>query len=155
MRLIKKSKNAGQMARRGKKGNRSPMIPGAPRNSSITKIQAASFQGPLPPPQILSHYDEIVPGSAERIISLWERQVQHRQELEKKAIGSDIRQSYFGAALGFIIAIAAIGAGTFLAYNGQPTEGLAAIITALVGLVGVYGWGSYQRRKERSQKVNQ
>jgi hypothetical protein len=81
--------------------------------------------------------------------------VRHRQELEKKAIGSDIRQSYFGSILGFIIAMSAIGAGTFLAYTGHPTEGISAIITALVGLIGVFGWGSYQRRKERNARINQ
>lgn len=144
------------MAKGRKKVNQNPIASRNTHNTAITKVEASSlFQGPLPPPQILNNYDQIVPGSAERIISLWESQVRHRQELEKKAIGSDIKQSYYGAALGFIIAIFAIGAGTFLAYIGQPTEGLAAIITALVGLVGVYGWGSYQRRKERNIRINQ
>ena len=124
------------------------------QTTSLAKIES-SFKGPLPPPQVLDHYDKIVPGSAEKIISMWEQQVKHRQELEKKVITSDIRQSYFGAILGFVIAIATICAGTFLAYNGRPTEGLAAIISALVGLVGVYAWGSYQRRKERNIRLNQ
>jgi predicted negative regulator of RcsB-dependent stress response len=51
--------------------------------------------------------------------------------------------------------MSAIGAGTFLAYTGHPTEGISAIITALVGLIGVFGWGSYQRRKERNARINQ
>ena len=51
--------------------------------------------------------------------------------------------------------MSAIGSGTFLAYIGRPTEGIAAIISALVGLIGMYGWGSYQRRKERSIRINQ
>jgi uncharacterized membrane protein len=122
---------------------------------SISRIEASRFQGPLPPPQVLDHYDKIIPGSAERIISMWENQVRHRQELEMKVIASDIKQSHFGSILGFIIAMSAIGSGTFLAYIGRPTEGIAAIISALVGLVGVYGWGSYQRRKERDTRINQ
>ncbi len=145
------------MARGRKKVHQQPISHRNTQNAAITKVEASSlsFQGPLPPPQILNNYDQIVPGSAERIISLWESQVRHRQELEKKAIESDIKQSHYGATLGFIIAIFAIGAGTFLAYIGRPTEGLAAIITALVGLVGVYGWGSYLRKKERSVRINQ
>ena len=140
-----------------KRNKRNPKAP-SPRNSQTTSIAVESkqfFSGPLPHPQILDQYDKIVPGSAEKIITLWESQVRHRQELEKKAIGSDIKQSYYGATLGFIIAMCAIGAGTFLAYIGRPTEGITAIISALVGLIGVYGWGSYQRRKERSIKINQ
>jgi hypothetical protein len=35
------------------------------------------------------------------------------------------------------------------------TEGIAAIITALGGIVGVNIWGTYQRKKERIEKANQ
>lgn len=126
----------------------------SPQNLSISKIEQQSFRGPLPHPQILDQYDKIVPGSANKIISSWEVQVQHRQELEKKVIASDILHSYIGSALGFIIAMSAIIAGTFLAYIGRPTEGIAAIITALIGLITAFGWGSYQRKKERNAKIN-
>ena len=78
------------MSKGRKKVNQNPVAPRNTQNVAITKVEASSFQGPLPPPQILNHYDQIVPGSAERIISLWESQVRHRQELEKKAIGSDV-----------------------------------------------------------------
>ena len=142
------------MSKNRKRLNNNPLVTNDNHNNHIAKVQAVSFQGPLPPPQILHQYDEIVPGSAERIISSFENQVQHRQELEKKVITSDIRQSYFGAVLGFIIALSAIGSGTFLAYIGRPTEGIAAIITALAGIIGVYGFGSYQRKKERDAKAN-
>lgn len=142
------------MTKNGSKSKQSPIATTNTNNRTIAKVEA-SFQGPLPPPQILDHYDQIVPGSAERIICLWEEQVRHRQRLEVDVITSDIRQSYFGATLGFIIAMSAIGSGTFLAYIGRPTEGIAAIITALIGLVGTYGWGSYQRRKERNIRAEQ
>lgn len=142
------------MSKTRNKTNQTPIVSNNKQNHSVTKVQAASFQGPLPPPQILDHYNQIVPGSAERIISLWENQVQHRQELEKRVIVADIQQAKLGAFLGFIIAISAIGAGTFLAYIGRPTEGIAAIISALAGIIGVYGWGSYQRKKERESKSN-
>jgi uncharacterized membrane protein len=152
---IKKNKNAERMAKGRKKTNQHQIAPRNVPNVAISKVETTSFQGPLPPPQILSQYDQIVPGSAERIISQWESQSRHRQELEKKVIDSDIKQSRYGATLGFIVAIFTIGAGAFLAYIGQPTEGFAAIITALASLVGAYGWGSYQRRKERTTRVNQ
>lgn len=141
------------MPKNRKKVNNNQLIHNNKQNQSLAQLQAVSFQGPLPPPQLLEHYNQILPGSAERLISMWENQVKHRQELENKVITSDIRQSYFGSILGFIIALAAIGAGTFLAYIGRPTEGISAILSALVGLVGVYAWGSYQRRKERSIKT--
>jgi len=140
------------MSKNRKVVEKRPIAPLNNNNHGLTKLQAVAFQGPLPPPQILDQYNQIVSGSAERIISLWEGQVQHRQGLEKKVIIADIEQAKFGAILGFIIAISAIGSGTFLAYIGRPSEGIAAIITALAGIIGVYGWGSYQRKKERDLK---
>lgn len=135
----------------GKKGHQQSIVPR--NNQSLTKIEASSFQGPLPHPQILDHYNQILPGAAERIISQWENQAKHRQDLERKVISADIRNSYLGSILGFIIALSAITSGTILAYIGRPSEGIAAIITALAGIIGAYGWGSYQRQKERNIKA--
>lgn len=117
------------------------------------QIQIQSFKVPLPAPEMLAQYDQIVPGSAEKIIQLWEEQVHHRMNLEQKAISADISQSRLGSILGFVIAMTAIVCGTILAYLGRPTEGIAAIITALGGIIGAYVWGSYQRRKEREGKL--
>lgn len=36
------------------------------------------FSGPLPPPQILGQYDEVLPGAAERILRMAEKQQDHR-----------------------------------------------------------------------------
>jgi uncharacterized membrane protein len=151
---IRKNKKA-RMGKGGKRPHNNQIAPRVAPSTSLTKVETSFHHGPLPPPQVLEHYDQLVPGSAERIISMWEEQVRHRQGLERDALTSDIRQSYFGATLGFIIAMSAIGSGTFLAYIGRPTEGLAAIITAVVGLVSVYGMGSYQRRKERDLRIEQ
>jgi len=41
------------------------------------------FSGPIPPPETLSGYEEIVPGSAERIISNMMDESLHRRTLEK------------------------------------------------------------------------
>jgi hypothetical protein len=76
---IKKNKNAERMAKGRKKTNQHQIAPRNVPNVAISKVETTSFQGPLPHPQILSQYDQIVPGSAERIISQWESQSRHRQ----------------------------------------------------------------------------
>lgn len=43
-------------------------------------------EGPLPPPDILEAYDKVVPNGADRIMSLAERQSQHRQDMEARVI---------------------------------------------------------------------
>lgn len=48
---------------------------------SHTHVEA-SYVGPLPPPGMLIQYNEAVPGAAERILAMAERQSAHRESME-------------------------------------------------------------------------
>jgi len=48
------------------------------------------FRGPLPPPELLQRYEEIHPGTAERIIQQFERETQHRHAIEHKVVDAQI-----------------------------------------------------------------
>jgi hypothetical protein len=48
----------------------------------------ASCEGPIPAPSILRSYDEIVPGAAERIIAMAEREQEHRHAWERGALSA-------------------------------------------------------------------
>jgi len=52
------------------------------QNNHSIIAQQSSFSGPIPPPQFLEKYNEIVPGSAEIIINMAKDQSEHRQSLE-------------------------------------------------------------------------
>jgi uncharacterized membrane protein len=52
------------------------------REVVVTEI-SQSFSGPLPHPDVLRKFNEIIPGAAERIIKMAEDQSIHRKELEK------------------------------------------------------------------------
>lgn len=41
-------------------------------------VQASAFSGPLPPPDALREYDEVVPGLAREIVEQWKRETSHR-----------------------------------------------------------------------------
>ncbi len=49
-----------------------------------TRVEIHS--GPLPPPEILENYNNILPGSAEHIIKMAETQQLHRHTLETKTV---------------------------------------------------------------------
>src|SRR5438552_10293716 len=104
--------------------------------SSAVRIQAATFSGPLPPPEALERYNQILPGAAERIIAMAESQHTHRQGLEKHVIHSNVSAQKLGTILGFIVAMTVVIGGMFLVHEGKSGEGLAAILTALASLVG-------------------
>ena len=60
---------------------------------SIERRSVEFFSGPFPHPDILKKFNDVVPGSAERIIKMAEDQSAHRKELENKVIASDISRS--------------------------------------------------------------
>jgi uncharacterized membrane protein len=75
-----------------------------PKNLKQIKVSASSeYRGPIPPPEILYQYNEYLPGSADRILTMAEKQSIHRQELEKVAIKSGARDSLLGLIFGYLI----------------------------------------------------
>jgi hypothetical protein len=81
-----------------------------------------------------------------------ERQASHRQGIEKTAVESNFRSERRGQILGFVIALAAISGGFYLAMNNKETAGLSAIIATVVSLCGVFIYGKWQQRKQLDQK---
>ena len=76
----------------------------------VAKVQAQHqqvlYSGPIPPPDVLAQYNNVVPGADERILKMAEEQSNHRQYLEKAVISSDITQARWGVICGLIVALA-------------------------------------------------
>lgn len=127
------------------------------KNKSIQVRQQrttiAHFQGPVPPPEVLAKYDEVVPGAADRIFAMAERQAVHRQDLERKVISSNITGERLGTVLGFILAMTALVGGFYLIATGHGSVGIASIISSLAIPAGAFAYGKYQQRQERAEKV--
>jgi len=77
----------------------------------------------MPPPEALRQFEEIHPGLADRIMTMAENQATHRQRKEMVESKDDHGRIVLGQVLGFALLLGAIGAGTFLALNGQPVVG--------------------------------
>ena len=106
--------------------------------------------GTLPSPDALRRYDELIPGSAERIFLLAEDQARQRYELERALIKAEATRTYvaLGTAagiaalcvvLGFIIVISGNEVGAFIS-----TLGIALF-------AGVFLYTSRSRRQSPSQ----
>jgi uncharacterized membrane protein len=121
-----------------------------PQNSGV--VVQHSFSGPLPPPEVLKRFEEVVPGSAERIIKMAEGQFAHRTELERKIIASDIARSRLGQILGFIIAIVGLVCSVIISMYGNQIAGAILGVGTLASLVSVFMYGSRVRKEERERK---
>jgi uncharacterized membrane protein len=105
------------------------------------------FQGPVPPPEYFRGYEEVLPGAADRILRMAEREQEHRIMWEQEALRAEARNSVLGMKFGFgaliILILGAMGA-AFLEM--QPLA-LALTGTVLVGVVtsfiqgrNLFGW---------------
>jgi uncharacterized membrane protein len=125
----------------------------ARRAALIAQIQSESFSGPLPPPDALARYDQIVPGAAERIIAMAEKQAEHRQKLESTVVKGNTSSQTRGTWFAFIISMTAICGGIWLIHGGKSATGLATIITDLAALAAVFVYTRKRQNKERERKA--
>lgn len=110
------------------------------------------FQGPLPHPTILKGYENILPGSANRIITMTERQQQHRMELEHAVIHSDILMERLGLAVYFVLAMILVVGGIWLASEGKQLTGLAIVGASITTLAGALVYAQRQRQQELQER---
>lgn len=119
-------------------------IPGLDEKKFQRIVHAAveqRFSGPIPHPDILAHYNNIVPGAAERIIQMAESEKEHRHHIEKSALQADISEARLGQIFAFLIGITAIIAGAYTAVAGEPLAGGFIGGGGVIGLVSVFIWG--------------
>ena len=107
------------------------------------------YSAPLPPPQMLARYDEILPGAAERIVMMAELQSVHRQDMERRTISGDVTRSTLGLFMAFVIALVAA---IYFISTGRETAGLILFGSDLGILVATFIYGSRSLRQERERK---
>ena len=104
--------------------------------------------GPLPDPVQLRQYEEVLPGSAERIMFTFEAQVGHRMELEQK----QSQRADWGLWVGGGLAGAIVIGGLVVMVVGDPWAGASIIGTSVAAIAGVFVYGTKIRRGERDRE---
>jgi uncharacterized membrane protein len=101
----------------------------------------------LPPPEILKKYEDLLPGSSDRIFKMAESQGIHRQSLESQVVASNCKNERMGMIFGFVICVLAISAGVYALTTGKEGFGIASIVSALAAPVAVFIYGKTQQKK--------
>ena len=93
-------------------------------------VQVEAFSGLLPHPELLREYEAILPGTAERLLQMVEREQTNRntretedQGLQKLAIRNSHRDRLTGIWVAAGLAVPFGGAGVACAFNGQQVIG--------------------------------
>lgn len=116
-------------------------------------IVAASFQGPLPPPDMLEQYNAIVPDAAERILAMAEKNGEHRRTLEAFAVKAEHTRSMGGLIVGGVVALAIVVGAVIVTLDGHPEVGVLMVGIDIAGIVGSLVYGTESRRRERQKRA--
>lgn len=122
--------------------------------NSVSIRRAELYAGPLPHPNMLEKFEQILPGSADRILKQAEAQTEHRIKMESKVVSADIIKSYLGLIFGFLIGLSGIGGGIYLATLGFDVFGPILSGGSLVMLVTAFIYGTKSRKNEREKKID-
>lgn len=105
--------------------------------SNNNNLVMAQFSGPLPPPELFNAYEQILPGCADRIVKLAEREQKQQHGIQNQVVAANVNAEKLGMLLGFSFQVAVI-AGLFiiaavLLLKGKDITGLVALFTAVAG----------------------
>lgn len=117
------------------------------------EVREEVYSGPLPHPEHLKKYDDVYPGAAKIIIETFIKQSDHRRNLESKVVTANVKNERLGQIFAFVLSLIVIGCGGGLIYFGKNVAGLAAILTPLAALTGIFFGGKRKSRKDLEKKI--
>lgn len=122
----------------------------------LTSVQVTETmvvrRGPLPDPEDLARYGQIIPDGADRIMRMAEDQSKHRIAIEATVINSQQTQSQRGQTYGLIIGIFGITVGATVALLGHDAVGAVIGGTTVVSLAVAFITGRRVQQRELQEK---
>lgn len=139
-----------------------------------------NYEGPIPPPGFMQGYERALPGAADRLLKIWESEVQHRQETERQNHAhvreEDVKQALhvrqedarqgeherwmartkLSSAVGLFLFFTIVG--VLLVANGYKTEGYAVFLTPILAAVVKFGehkWDQHTAKRTRPPEAKE
>lgn len=125
------------------------------------KIEQSLYKGPLPPAEQLEKYEKVHPGAADRIITMAEKQADHRRmlEFEQLKLTRDLNETHLksetinnkrGLIFAFVLVLLLIIGGFILILFDKDAYGFASIVASLATLAGTFIYRKKQEQKSDS-----
>lgn len=104
----------------------------------VSELYQEFHQGPLPTPKLLGGYDQVLPGSAERIMLMAEREQAHRHTQEGRLIGGEIGLKVVGQVLAFAALILMICLLAYMVSQGAAVQAATLGAVMVTGVIGLF-----------------
>jgi uncharacterized membrane protein len=108
------------------------------KNQPPAQEVSVSYKGPLPPSREFAGYEQALPGAADRILAITEKEAEHRRKNQEKLTAAAIKYSGRGQIFALVISILSlIGVGLSI-YFSAPVASIAPTIIAITGLASIF-----------------
>ena len=113
------------------------------QRETVTRVEAhiEQFSGPIPPPSAMRGYEDVLAGSADRILSMAERE----QKLQ-------MTYAMLGLIFGFAAALGLIALSAYVVSLGFAWQSVGIIIGSIAGTAGTFVYGNHSRRQQLREK---
>ncbi|MFN8788728.1 MAG: DUF2335 domain-containing protein [Neisseriaceae bacterium] len=132
--------------------SKQPAKPLNPQSKSSSAIVSAATDGPLPVAQQFEYYEKLLPGAAERIIAMAEKEQENKflndkkiyetnqqvNLLNKEIIKNNHKEKMWGIVAAIFICTLIIFCGFYSIKIGYVTAGATIITTTLAGIIAAF-----------------
>jgi uncharacterized membrane protein len=129
-------------------------LPAEARSAVISVLQQhiTTFKGPIPPPEILKKYEEVCPGSPERILKIAEKQIDHRIKIESTIVNRRTLQNLMGQFIGALLVLFLGWIAFRMAMQGYTTLAGVILSTTIISLSVIFVLGKEPKIGNKEQK---
>lgn len=94
-----------------------------------------SYQGPIPPPDLIAAYEEAIPDGGKQVLGLANTEQTHRHRLEERQLEAAISAQRLVHILTFLLTLVIILGGFYLVEHNKEIGGYIAIAVAASGIL--------------------
>jgi uncharacterized membrane protein len=132
-------------------------LPADKRSRLVAEVASLTvqFSGPLPPPHMLQKYNEILPGAADRILTMAEKEQQFEIDMNKTLVHCEQKYRMTGLVCGLLVSLASFGTAIAFAAAGDTTTGAVFGGVTLFGIVTAFIGGQYFLASQKDASENE
>lgn len=130
------------------KNKQAPTVQNQQHPVSQQIVHGVAYSGPVPPPAVMEQMEKILPGAADRIFKMAEKD----QDAQISIIQTRDRRVHLenmtALWMAFVVSLVFVGCGTFLVSHGHIKTGASLLGVTLLGVVGsfLYRWKTTEKK---------
>jgi uncharacterized membrane protein len=126
-------------------------------SGQLVSLQTVHTQhsGPLPDPETLQRYENAIPGAADRIFKMAEKEQTNRHDHMNRELKAKFLAVFLGQTFAFLLGLCGILSGAYLVVHDKSVYGLSFFIASLGGLCGIYFVNRQKQSAETTSPASQ